>query len=173
MGISYVLPTSDQQICSDETNSIDQSRESHLYEDEMYVVDEYLNNDSIFIPVGNSIDENQSSNEEKEAKIFRISVQLQRSALILMDKFANEEGTTVNYKAMKKSQEFKEYTQIASQLRDMSLLTLTRMPDGKRLSFFANLYNALILHATCVLGAPKNTPQARSAFFSGMIHVYI
>ena len=36
------------------------------------------------------------------------------------------------------------------------------------MSFFVNLYNALILHANCVLGPPKDTPQARSDFFKGI-----
>lgn len=152
--------TQDQLTCNG-SDRMDQNRVNNVDEAKLHI-DVYLNNDSI----DDSVVEN-SSNEE--TKIFHISVQLQRAALMLMDNFANEEGTSVNYKGMRKSQEFKEYTQIASKLRQVCLSTLAQMPDSKRLSFFANLYNALILHATCVLGAPEDTPQSRSAFFSGMI----
>lgn len=37
----------------------------------------------------------------------------------------------------------------------------------QRLAYFANLYNAMIIHALCVLGAPEDSPQGRSQFFRG------
>jgi Protein of unknown function, DUF547 len=37
----------------------------------------------------------------------------------------------------------------------------------QRLAFFANLYNAMIIHALCQLGPPEDSPQGRSQFFTG------
>ena len=34
-------------------------------------------------------------------------------------------------------------------------------------AFWINVYNALVMHATVVIGGPANTPDARTAFFSG------
>ena len=161
LGISYKIPTS-----ADGNKAMQDAEDGVAYEIKGHV-DTYLNNDSIM-----SIDDD-GNKVNKEKVIFQISVNLQKTALTLMDNFANDEGTSINYKSMRRSAEFREYVNIASQLRQVSLSAIGAMSEKKRLSFFANLYNSLILHATCVLGAPENTPQGRSAFFSGESYVYV
>ena len=68
---------------------------------------------------------------------------------------------------MARSSEFAEYIVLANALRGVSLGELASLPESSRFSFFVNLYNALIIHATCVIGAPENSPEARSRFFNG------
>jgi hypothetical protein len=85
---------------------------------------------------------------------------------------------------------------VVAELRDTSLVTLAALPAPARLACFVNLYNAMVLHATCILGPPEvgrrryhtkasvsvnlqyhvlylihtttqDSPDARAAFFSG------
>jgi len=44
---------------------------------------------------------------------------------------------------------------VVAELPDTSLLTLAALPAPARLAFFVNLYNTLVLHATCILGPPE------------------
>lgn len=96
-----------------------------------------------------------------------LAASLQRQALLLTDIFASEGGTRVSYSKMATSLEFKEYIKLSSRLRDISLSSLEQLPSPQRFSLFVNLYNALIMHATCVLGSPADNPEERNRFFSG------
>jgi len=117
--------------------------------------DLYLNNDSI----------------EKESldyqNIFSLSTELQNKALDLLDKFSSVDGLSINFQRMKQSIEFKSYSLTASRLRKFDIGEIARIPDKMRLSLFANIYNSLMIHATCVIGSPADTPQARKEFFEG------
>ena len=73
----------------------------------------------------------------------------------------------MRYKDMASSSEFADYVVLANALRGVSLTELASLPESIRFSFFVNLYNALIIHATCVIGAPDDSPEARSQFFNG------
>jgi hypothetical protein len=52
-------------------------------------------------------------------------------------------------------------------LRSLTFLEISQLTEKNRFSFFVNLYNVLILHATCVLGTPADNPIARTSFFNG------
>ena len=54
-----------------------------------------------------------------------------------------------------------------TQLADIDLQVLASMSAPSRLSLFANIYNALIVHATAVIGPPEDNTYAREIFFSG------
>ena len=41
------------------------------------------------------------------------------------------------------------------------------MEDRHKIALFSNIYNAMIIYATCVLGSPADSPAARAEFFSG------
>jgi hypothetical protein len=41
------------------------------------------------------------------------------------------------------------------------------LEDRHKIALFSNIYNAMIIHATCVLGSPADSPAARAEFFSG------
>jgi hypothetical protein len=49
---------------------------------------------------------------------------------------------------------------------DLAALAAELAPD-ERFSLFVNLYNALVLHATCALGPPQDSPESRTRFFRG------
>ena len=87
-----------------------------------------------------------------------IAARLQRSALELIDAHVTLEG--IDYASLKTSRQFQNFVDIARRLPDI---------DGASVgdAFWINLYNAMVLHATVVLGSPEDTPEARTAFFSG------
>lgn len=90
------------------------------------------------------------SSGEKEDPLL-LSAALQRQALQLTDRFAQLDGSRIDYKAMRTSQEFEEYVILSETLQDCSLADLSALSTPKRLSFFVNLYNAIIIHANCIL----------------------
>jgi hypothetical protein len=155
-----------------------------------------------------------SSSSTGPVTALALSQDLQRRALHLTDKFATADGARVDYKAMRTSDTFAQvcppapahrdvvrnsahlahecvlqYCAVAAQLQSISFGSLVALPAPARLAFFVNLYNAMVLHATCVLGPPEvrhpascsckhvhrmtlvlraqDSPDARAAFFSG------
>jgi hypothetical protein len=98
---------------------------------------------------------------------IELSAAIQTKLLELEDKFFNDHGKRVDYRRMRESQGFKEFRVTLDALKEVSLSELEKMPDPLRLSFFANLYNSLIIHAITVLGPPKDSPQDRSDFYGG------
>jgi len=57
---------------------------------------------------------------------------------------------------MGESQLFKDYTKHTAELQRVQLENATR---EEKLSFFINIYNALVIHATVVRGPPSNLWQ--------------
>jgi len=93
--------------------------------------------------------------------------ELQTRSLLLLDKFAIGGGSRIDYACMRRSDALRDYIVLAASLQHMPLIAFGAMTDAQKLSFFANLYNAFIVHATCVLGVCEDSPAARTAFFSG------
>ena len=87
-----------------------------------------------------------------------VAARLQRSALELIDAHVTLEG--IDYASLKTSRQFQNFVDIARRLPDI---------DGASVgdAFWINLYNAMVLHATVVLGSPEDTPETRTDFFSG------
>ena len=87
-----------------------------------------------------------------------VAARLQRSALELIDAHVTLDG--IDYASLKTSRQFQNFVDIARRLPDI---------DGASVgdAFWINLYNAMVLHATVVLGPPEDTPEARTDFFSG------
>jgi hypothetical protein len=92
---------------------------------------------------------------------------MQRAARSLLDSFASEDGLRIDYGSMAASEEFTAYTRLSAQLRDVPLSDLVELSPDARFCLFANIYNAMIINAHCVVGAPVDTPEARTSFFSG------
>lgn len=123
---------------------------------------------------------------EAPMSAVKLSKQLQISALALTDKFASSDGKRVQYAAMVSSPEFAAYVSLSCRLQQCSLRELATLTHFEKIAFYSNLYNALIIHANCVLRtkeicavandtsaaskASLTSPEAiaqRSLFFSG------
>ena len=98
---------------------------------------------------------------------IQLSRDLQSAALGLLDEFSTLDGSRVNYKQMRNSLQFHHFVRLSCCFRDVPLGDLAALTSDQRFSMFTNIYNALIIHGTCVVGAPEDTPEARSVFFSG------
>lgn len=112
-----------------------------------------------------------------------LAKQLQQRALALTDAFTTIDGKRVQYAAMLTSPEFAEYVSQSCRLQQCNLTELAALTHAEKIAFYANLYNALIIHANCVLRteetvagrepvskASLTSPEAiaqRSQFFSG------
>ncbi|KAF5833674.1 hypothetical protein DUNSADRAFT_9945 [Dunaliella salina] len=92
----------------------------------------------------------------------QVAEELRALILRLYDAHLSADGKSVSYKDMKVSPLFKEYTKATAELQRVDLSPLSRQ---ELLAFGINLYNALIVHATVVVGAPSSTLE-RSEFFS-------
>ena len=96
-----------------------------------------------------------------------ISTALQKRMLLLMDGHISEDGSRVDYAALRTSAEFAEFCDAVGALDSLPADALDpSTPLDERKAFWINLYNCLVLHATAVLGVPADATQ-RSAFFSG------
>jgi len=98
---------------------------------------------------------------------LELSRALQKQALVLTDTYASVDGSRVDYQAMRKSSEFSSYVTLSTLLQSCTLESISTLPTPIRMSFFVNLYNAMIVHANCVLGPPEDSPAGRAVFFSG------
>jgi len=90
---------------------------------------------------------------------------LQQHILRLYDEFVLADGSRVDYAQMVKSGRLHAYASLASELGDLSPSQLPSTEDG-RLAFWLNLYNAIVVHANAVIGAPVHR-EGRTAFYAG------
>lgn len=99
--------------------------------------------------------------------LVTLSSILHAKILSLTDVFVTADGSRVDYKRMSASVAFAEYVAMSGSLAAVTHQNVSALTQTQRFCFFANLYNALIIHATCLLGPPADSPEARTAFFSG------
>lgn len=74
-----------------------------------------------------------------------IANDIRSAATKLKGEFMNEDGTAVDYRAMKGSTAFAEYCTKTTALRSIDLSALT--DTNERKAFFLNIYNCLVIHA--------------------------
>ncbi|CEG01687.1 Domain of unknown function DUF547 [Ostreococcus tauri] len=98
--------------------------------------------------------------ESRDAK--SVVEDVRNRILKLYDEFLSADGRAVDYAGLRASAGFKDFVESSEELQRVNLNALSR---EERIAFFINVYNALVIHATCVFGAPKNTIE-RLDFFS-------
>lgn len=103
---------------------------------------------------------------------INLSTYLQKSALQLLDKFSSRSGLCIDYRRMASSDEFLSFMQATAILKSCPIDSLSLLSSTQRLVFFCNVYNVLIIHATCLIGAPANDPISRRDFFNGKSGAY-
>ncbi|KAL6748715.1 glutaredoxin-like protein [Haematococcus lacustris] len=91
-----------------------------------------------------------------------VAADLRARILALYDTHLSSNGRSVNYPALKADPRFAEYVDATAELQRVDLAPLSR---EELMVLFINLYNAAIIHATVVLGAPTSALQ-RAAFFT-------
>jgi len=68
----------------------------------------------------------------------------------------SKDGKKVDYKGIAGCSEFKVYIKLTKQLQRVQITEASR---EEKLSFFINVYNALVIHANVVKGSPVNIWQ--------------
>jgi glutaredoxin len=114
----------------------------------------------------------EPSNKEK-INPLELSSALQKQALLLTDKFAAMDGSRIDYKKMRTSKEFQEYIILSESLQLCTLSDLSSLSSSSRLSFFVNLYNAMIIHANCVLVSGKHASLISLSFIFVSLFYFI
>jgi len=77
------------------------------------------------------------------------------------------DGKSVNYAGIKAAPEWQQYVRLARELQRVDVLSLTR---EEKLSFFVNVYNALVIHGNIATGNPDNVWK-RWKFFNNTAYV--
>lgn len=87
-----------------------------------------------------------------------IDAELRSRLSNLISRFAAETrtGTIVDYEGLALSQEFKDFTVFICELQSFEISELS---FSERVTFFINIYNALVLHGFVVLGPPTTLCQ--------------
>ncbi|KAL4635700.1 hypothetical protein GN956_G12993 [Arapaima gigas] len=96
-----------------------------------------------------------------------LSEVLQNTVLNLYSSHVSADGKSVDYRALSCSPVFSRYRELAVQLQRVQLGSLSR---EETLSFFINIYNALVIHGTLLMGTPKNLWQ-RYRFFNYVSYI--
>jgi len=96
----------------------------------------------------------RDNEEEEKGKIKgeAIAEKLNRTILQLFGKHIENDGSSVNYAGIASDPLFSEYKAIAFKLREIELAAL---PEEQWMCLLLNIYNALVIHGTVVLGVPS------------------
>ena len=87
---------------------------------------------------------------------------LRKIILSLYDNYLSEDGKSVDYVGISKSELFKNYEELSYELQRTDIASL---PPNERKAFFINCYNALMIHAYVRNGIPTSFWQ-RFKFFT-------
>ena len=80
-----------------------------------------------------------------------VAASLRERVLALYDAYLSSDGSRVDYAGMRASPAFDAYVDAAAELQTVDVHALTR---AERVAFFLNVYNALVVHVTAVVGTP-------------------
>ena len=80
-------------------------------------------------------------------------MQIREAVVQLYSEFLSKSGTSVDYCGMKLSRKFQQYIILAEFLQRIDIVSLS---IKEKISFFINIYNAFVIHAFVVNGAPGN-----------------
>eukprot|EP00742_Colponemidia_sp_Colp-10_P004294 GILJ01004580.1.p1 GENE.GILJ01004580.1~~GILJ01004580.1.p1 ORF type:complete len:291 (-),score=26.34 GILJ01004580.1:220-1092(-) len=99
-----------------------------------------------------------------ELSATRLAENLQSQMLKLYGKFILEDGSGVNYSELKQDTALADYVNTASELQFIDLASLSRV---ELIAFCLNLYSALVIHASVVVGPYRaRVPGSISRFFT-------
>ncbi|XP_065175504.1 uncharacterized protein LOC135805404 [Sycon ciliatum] len=92
----------------------------------------------------------------------QLSENLRRLILKLYADYLSDDGRSVDYAGMAKSEQFEQYVKLSAELQRTEVGKMTRQ---ETLAFFINIYNALVVHANIERGPPISVWQ-RYKFFN-------
>ncbi|XP_060077398.1 uncharacterized protein LOC132556952 [Ylistrum balloti] len=93
--------------------------------------------------------------------------EIRKLILKIYNAFLSADGKKVNYKGIAGSTEFEKYKRLTKELHRVRISEATR---EEKLSFFINIYNALVIHANVHVGPATNLWQ-RYKFFNTIRYI--
>lgn len=108
-----------------------------------------------------------STNDAAPKPAVFVGQRLNKIMSAILEAYASDDRRHIDYAAISKSEEFRRYVNLASDLQRVNLYELS--PDEK-LAFFLNLYNAMVIHAIIRVGHPEGVID-RKSFFSDFQYV--
>lgn len=96
-----------------------------------------------------------------------LAEEMRRLLLRLYTANLSPDGKRFDYEGLRKSREFEAYVELTRELQRVIVERLTR---EETLAFFVNLYNALVVHAIVVRGAPNKIIQ-KFMFFNSSCYI--
>ena len=100
-----------------------------------------------------------SDTEPKPAA--KVGQRLTKIMSAILESYASDDRRHLDYIGISNSEEFRRYINLVQELHRVNLFELS--PDA-RLSFFLNLYNAMVIHAVIRVGRPQGVIERRSFF---------
>eukprot|EP00186_Timspurckia_oligopyrenoides_P004184 CAMPEP_0182446372 /NCGR_PEP_ID=MMETSP1172-20130603/4158_1 /TAXON_ID=708627 /ORGANISM="Timspurckia oligopyrenoides, Strain CCMP3278" /LENGTH=310 /DNA_ID=CAMNT_0024642289 /DNA_START=234 /DNA_END=1166 /DNA_ORIENTATION=- len=105
----------------------------------------------------------RTSSQNGENDVLSVAKDLRSRIMTMYGMFLSEDGSSVNYAALKKSPEFEDYCEVAAHLSECDPSSMNR---SEKLAFFLNVYNSLLIHAMAVVEKPPSSVLARLVFYS-------
>ncbi|GAV69834.1 Glutaredoxin domain-containing protein/DEP domain-containing protein/DUF547 domain-containing protein [Cephalotus follicularis] len=108
-----------------------------------------------------------STNDMEPKAAVVVGQRLTKIMSAILESYASDDRTHVDYFSVSKSEEFRRYVNLAQDLQRVDLQVLSL---DEKLAFFLNLYNAMVIHAVISIGSPQGLIDSRS-FFSDFQYV--
>ncbi|KAA8496225.1 hypothetical protein FVE85_2380 [Porphyridium purpureum] len=96
-----------------------------------------------------------------------LSKELRVKVLNVYGKFLSDDGSSVDYVALRSSKQFEEYLHAARRLRDVDLGALER---SEFIALVLNLYNAMVIHGLAVAHKQPSNIVQRLRFYNKVVY---
>ncbi|XP_010529868.1 PREDICTED: uncharacterized protein LOC104806584 isoform X2 [Tarenaya hassleriana] len=107
------------------------------------------------------------TNDSEPKSAATVSNKLYKIMSAILESYASEDHSLVDYVAISRSEEFRRYLNL---VQDLQRLNLHELSTNEKLAFFMNLYNAMVIHALIRIGFPEGVIERRS-FFSDFQYI--
>ncbi|CAN8269435.1 unnamed protein product [Cochlearia groenlandica] len=109
-----------------------------------------------------------STNDMEPQNAAVVGQKLFKIMSAILESYSSDDHSHVNYTNISQSEEFRRYLNLSQDLHRLNLLELST--NDEKLTFFLNLYNAMVIHALVKIGRPEGI-IARRSFFTDFQYV--
>ncbi|XP_050375005.1 uncharacterized protein LOC126792619 [Argentina anserina] len=102
-----------------------------------------------------------STNDCEPKSAAKVGQRLTKIMSAILESYASDDRRLLDYIGISNSEEFRRYINLVQELHRVNLFELT---PNERLSFFLNLYNAMVIHAVIRVGRPQGLIERRSFY---------
>ncbi|XP_020599150.1 uncharacterized protein LOC110038603 [Phalaenopsis equestris] len=107
-----------------------------------------------------------TTNDDEPKPALVVSHRLTKLMSAILEAYASEDQSRLDYIRIGSSEEFRRYTNVAQDLQRVDVFSLS---TEERTAFFLNLYNAMVIHAKIRIGRPGT--MDRRSFFNDFLYI--